>query len=282
MPFSSGHSRVLRSRPGFTLIELLVVISIIALLIAILLPTLEGARTAARTTVCTSNLRQVGLGFAMWGNDFDKYPLNQTGGGQRLSAADPTGHLRYYEEDRDDRVHVALGKGGYLDWWRNLYEPPTTNQVACPVGSDILEGSLRRAQYNVNLHMVYRGGATNRYTSFQRTIEEFLAEAPPSRRVMAWDGWNSWNSARTNYDYCCADGTNGHLGAGTTNLYSTDDFARRRIMRFHGGATPMLFADGHVSVTPDQGSASPYFRSQESPNNSSFIFNNDNGVGRDG
>lgn len=145
MPFSSGHSRVLRSRPGFTLIELLVVISIIALLIAILLPTLEGARTAARTTVCTSNLRQVGLGFAMWGNDFDKYPLNQTGGGQRLSAADPTGHLRYYEEDRDDRVHVALGKGGYLDWWRNLYEPPTTNQVACPVGSDILEGSLRRA-----------------------------------------------------------------------------------------------------------------------------------------
>ena len=58
LPPRAGHPRY-----AFTLVELLVVVAIIALLMAILLPSLQGARSSARSTVCRSNLRSI----AMWG-----------------------------------------------------------------------------------------------------------------------------------------------------------------------------------------------------------------------
>ena len=61
--------RVRRPLHGFTLIELLVVVAIIALLISILLPSLNRARDQARTAVCLSNLKQLGLAFALYAED---------------------------------------------------------------------------------------------------------------------------------------------------------------------------------------------------------------------
>ena len=59
-----------RSRRGFTLIELLVVVSIIALLISILMPSLSRARAQAKTVVCKSNIRQVGMGALYYAHDY--------------------------------------------------------------------------------------------------------------------------------------------------------------------------------------------------------------------
>jgi prepilin-type N-terminal cleavage/methylation domain-containing protein/prepilin-type processing-associated H-X9-DG protein len=59
-------------RKGFTLIELLVVIAIIAILAAILFPVFARAREKARQTSCLSNMKQLGLGFMMYAQDYDE------------------------------------------------------------------------------------------------------------------------------------------------------------------------------------------------------------------
>ncbi len=65
----------MRNRKAFTLIELLVVIAIIAILAAILFPVFAQARNAAKKTASISNLKQLGLGVAMYTGDNDQcYP----------------------------------------------------------------------------------------------------------------------------------------------------------------------------------------------------------------
>lgn len=59
---------------GFTLIELLVVLTVISLLAAMLLPALNRAKGAARSTVCRSNLGQVGKASFLYSIDANRFP----------------------------------------------------------------------------------------------------------------------------------------------------------------------------------------------------------------
>jgi len=94
---SRKNSKPKSHRFGFTLIELLVVIAIIAILAAILFPVFARARENARRTSCLSNLKQIGLGFVQYTQDYDeKYPM--------------AWHKTVYT-DRDDVGYAAADPG---------------------------------------------------------------------------------------------------------------------------------------------------------------------------
>jgi prepilin-type N-terminal cleavage/methylation domain-containing protein/prepilin-type processing-associated H-X9-DG protein len=69
--FHLNH-RISTKKTAFTLIELLVVIAIIAILAAILFPVFGRARENARRTSCQNTLKQIGIGFLQYYQDYDE------------------------------------------------------------------------------------------------------------------------------------------------------------------------------------------------------------------
>ena len=69
-----GAIRLCHGTPRrFTLIELLVVVAIIAILAAMLLPAMAKARETARATTCVNQLRQIGTGVVLYGEDNEDF-----------------------------------------------------------------------------------------------------------------------------------------------------------------------------------------------------------------
>lgn len=59
---------------AFTRMDLLVAVAVVVLLAVIVLPALANDRARSSRIVCANNLRQIGLGFQMWGNDRGDLP----------------------------------------------------------------------------------------------------------------------------------------------------------------------------------------------------------------
>src|SRR4051794_33091777 len=106
-----------RKRVAFTLIELLVVIAIIAILAAILSPVFAQARESARAISCLSNMKQIGLGIAMYIQDNDEHLF-----------------FRASTNVNNTRAHIATPSIAYGQLWWNQVMPYIKSEAifTCP------------------------------------------------------------------------------------------------------------------------------------------------------
>jgi|GEM_PF-2671054 len=122
---------VRETEQGFTLIELLVVIAIISILAAILFPVFARARENARRASCMSNLKQIGLGFMMYAQDYDGHLPNSiiqnTDGIKEFTY--PNGTTKNIRED----WYLAINP--YIKNWQVFNCPSADDALRYSVGS---------------------------------------------------------------------------------------------------------------------------------------------------
>jgi len=211
-----SHTR----RVAFTLIEILTVIAIISILAAMLLPSFSRAREMARRTSCASNMKQLGLGFQQYLQDYDgRFPYagnwqSWGNGGHWVAGVNGTGTagspgaLAAFTKAADYAPTGAVAniQGG------GLYTYVKSTQIyVCPSSRD---GQQTGLSYSMNCVL---GGSAEFSVQNQSDVILLIDEAYPSDAYF-------WVSA--------------------------DPAASDQFQTVHNGGGNILFCDGHVKFYP--------------------------------
>lgn len=217
-------------RRAFTLMELLVVVTIIAVLVSLLLPAVKTVRNAARSTLCISNERQIGMGISTYlaDNEMLLPPVR----------VDPPDTVALYG------IPLAYGAiywpaqpliGRYLDN-ELLNTLATTKRVfRCPSDTRPSSWSTWSGSYGLNVNFT---NGTNIWLSPFRNV------AKPSLTALVVDSEDPrWASGIQ----CCGD----LPGGGTTWFNIGGPGSYYNWIKRHDGDCSVLFGDFHAAHASD-------------------------------
>ena len=217
----------LRGANGFTLIELLVVIAIIAILAAILFPVFARARENARRSSCQSNLKQIGLGWLQYTQDYDEVvvPYSSTG-----------------------------STTGFSHNWATAFQPyiKSTQLLVCPSASDKAVG------YTMNAIIATNGRSLAAFQTPATTPIFIDAVGLVQTNVTSTD-------IRALAFFKNAPTTNGRTLTNGA-VMGTSVWSASTTAKLEGGVAPgrhletanYLFADGHVKARKGEGPTSNF------------------------
>lgn len=213
-------------RRAFTLIELLIVMSILGLLIGLLAPALASARVASQSTVCASQLHELGLLHFDQAWDIDKWAQ---------SAYDLRSAAFQTVADRSDLGYTGHGSGdqppdGSTPFAHKLFDAenaapaqPPSWRIPCPQAINVSEQS-----YGLNWR--FRLVKPDRITG----VDLIFADSPYRLMVRGRD-LAPRHLEKVNFMY-----GDGHVAAGGSELLQEDDLLRRT---WRGEPTPAEYPD---------------------------------------
>lgn len=196
-------------RSAFTLVELLVVVAIISIVAALLMPAITMARSHANAVECMSNLRQIGMGFQGYADDWTGF----------LPPAE-TSNSKIWFETLAFYVDVPKGERST----RHDIKAANTVIRGCPV----FKGN--RAHFpgygkNPQLGRPHTTATSNLKSSGVHQLWNLETIDKPSSRLLVQDSEDRFLLLNTRHD-----------GWGSAN-YRPD----------HRGKTNGLFVDGHIA-----------------------------------
>ena len=165
VPQKDGHRHQAR---GFTLIELLVVIAIIAILAAILFPVFARARENARRASCMSNMKQLGLGFLQYTQDYDEKlpgqanPEGYTSGGYAFDPNEINWVNGVYPYIKSQQIFVCPSQTPIAGYYRAGNPPP----VAYSMNGLLNYAAQAQIEETARTYLSWETGTTDRSRSY--------------------------------------------------------------------------------------------------------------------